>query len=293
MASIVSFQIEVICIFSKRGVYKLVFEDFIHSNCFFVTISLLRGYFCKIMCNGQQAELNFNLLKSTKMEPLEVLVVLEVSKYGFYILRALTAISQTFIREQLFTFSCLDFPQTVIYLYNSFRAASVTPAFQRAALAVTCPVSGDGLYKTVVCRPLYIGESFHSLSHRTIHAVGFFIIIKVGRQKRVISEVPFLFLMEIIVLYKGFNAMSESIQVVLFASVSGIADRYVRVSAVKGMEIIHMLRIGGGIIRTLVDGIVQNELLVGTDLWVISGFKLPISHVVLFHAHESCVFVRL
>ena len=99
MASIVSFQIEVICIFSKRGVYKLVFEDFIPSNCFFVTISLLRGYFCKIMCNGQQAELNFNLLKSTKMEPLEVLVVLEVSKYGFHILWSLTAIFQTFIRE--------------------------------------------------------------------------------------------------------------------------------------------------------------------------------------------------
>lgn len=89
----------------------------------------------------------------------------------------------------------------------------MTPAFQRAALAVTCPVSGDGLYKTVVCRPLYIGKSFHSLSHRAIHAVGFFIIIKVGREKRVVPEVPFLFLMKIVVLYKGFNAMSEGIQV--------------------------------------------------------------------------------
>ena len=99
MASVVSFHIEVICIFSKRGVYKLVFEYFILSNCIFVTISLIRGYFCKIMRNGQQAELNFNLLKPTKMKPLEVLIVLEVSKYGFYILRSLTAISQTFIRE--------------------------------------------------------------------------------------------------------------------------------------------------------------------------------------------------
>lgn len=89
------------------------------------------------------------------MEPLEVLVVLEVSKYGFYILRSLTAISQTFIREQLFTFSCLDFPQTVIYLYNSFRAASVTPAFQRAALAVTCPVSGVSIRPTTGIKPLY------------------------------------------------------------------------------------------------------------------------------------------
>ncbi len=128
MASVVSFQIEVIWIFLQKEAYKLTFEDFILSNCFFVAINLLRGYFCKIMCNGQQAELNFNLLKPTKMEPLEVLVVLEVSKYGFHILRSLAAISQAFIGEQLFTFPFLDFPQTVVYLYNPFRPASVTPA---------------------------------------------------------------------------------------------------------------------------------------------------------------------
>ena len=124
-----SSPIEVIWIFLKKGVYKLTFEGFIHSNCFFlVAISPLRGYFCKIMCNGQQAELNFNLLKPTKMEPLEVLVVLEVSKYGFHILRSLAAIFQAFIREQFFTFPFLDFPQTMVYLHNSFRPASVTPA---------------------------------------------------------------------------------------------------------------------------------------------------------------------
>ena len=75
--------------------------------------------------------------------------------------------------------------------------------------------------------------SFHSLSHRTVHAVGFFIIIKVGREKRVVPEVPFLFLMKIVVLYKGFNAMLESVQIILFTSVSGITDRHVWVSAVK------------------------------------------------------------
>ena len=51
------------------------------------------------MCHGQQSELNLNLLKSTKMESLEVLVVLEVSKYSLHILWSLTAIFQTFIRE--------------------------------------------------------------------------------------------------------------------------------------------------------------------------------------------------
>ena len=48
----VLFQIEVICIVLKRRIYKLAFEDFILSNCFFVAIILLRGYFCKIMCYG-------------------------------------------------------------------------------------------------------------------------------------------------------------------------------------------------------------------------------------------------
>ena len=48
----VLFQIEVICIVLKRRIYKLAFEDFILSNCFFVAINLLRGYFCKIMCYG-------------------------------------------------------------------------------------------------------------------------------------------------------------------------------------------------------------------------------------------------
>lgn len=76
--------------------------------------------------------------------------------------------------------------------------------------------------------------------------------------------------------------MSEGVQIVLLASVSGITDRYVRVSAVKGMEIIHMQGIGGGITGTLMDGIVQNELSVGTDLGIISGFELSVPHVSSF-----------
>ena len=99
--------------------------------------------------------------------------------------------------------------------------------------------------------------------------------------------------MKIVVFYKGFNAMSEGVQIVLLASVSGITDRYVRVSAVKGMEIIHMQGIGGGITGTLMDGIVQNELSVGTDLGIISRLELSVPHVVLFHAHESSVIVCL
>ena len=87
--------------------------------------------------------------------------------------------------------------------------------------------------------------------------------------------------------------MSESIQIVLFTSVSGITDRHVRVSAVEGMEIIHMQRIGGGITGTLMDGIVQNELFIGTELGIVSGFELSVLHMVIFHAHESSIIVCL
>ena len=41
------------------------------------------------------------------------------------------------------------------------------------------------------------------------------------------------------------------------------------------------------------DGIVQNELFIGTELGIVSGFELSVPHVVLFHAYESSVIVCL
>lgn len=96
MASFISYQIEVVWIFPQKGIYKFLSTDFIVLHRFSPVRSLLRGYFCKIVYYDQQAELNFHLLKSTKVKPLEVLVVLGVSKYGFYILWPLTAVFKTF-----------------------------------------------------------------------------------------------------------------------------------------------------------------------------------------------------
>ena len=128
MASVVSYQIESVWIFLKKGVYKFPPADFMVSNRYFSVRSLLRGYFCKIMCYGQQSKFNFHLLQPTKMEPLEALVVLEVSKYGFHILRPLAPVFKTFRRKEFLTFPFLDFSQPMIHLHNPFRPASVTPA---------------------------------------------------------------------------------------------------------------------------------------------------------------------
>jgi len=59
------------------------------------------------------------------------------------------------------------------------------------------------------------------------------------------------------------------------------------------MEVFHVQGIGGGVTGTLVEGIVQDELSVGTDLRVVSGLELPVSHVVLLHPHERGVGVCL
>ena len=97
MVFFVLFQIEVILDSSQKKEFTSFFLKIsFFQIVFFVAISLLRGYFCKIVCYDQQAELNFHLLKSTKVKPLEVLVVLGVSKYGFYILWPLTAVFKTF-----------------------------------------------------------------------------------------------------------------------------------------------------------------------------------------------------
>ena len=128
MASVVSSQIEVVWIFLKKGVSKFPPANFIILNRFPPVRSLLRGYFCKIMCYGQQAKFNFHLFQPTEMEPLEVLVVLEVSKYGFHILWPLAPVFKTFRREEFLTFPFLDFSQPMIHLHNPFRPASVTPA---------------------------------------------------------------------------------------------------------------------------------------------------------------------
>ena len=128
MASVVSYQIEVVWIFLKKRSFQVSSCKFYHFKPFPPVRSLLRGYFCKIMCYGQQAKFNFHLFQPTEMEPLEVLVVLEVSKYGFHILRPLAPVFKTFRRKEFHTFPFLDFSQPMIHLHNPFRPAPVTPA---------------------------------------------------------------------------------------------------------------------------------------------------------------------
>ena len=41
------------------------------------------------------------------------------------------------------------------------------------------------------------------------------------------------------------------------------------------------------------DGIVQNELFIGTELGIVSGFELSVLHMVMGGGHESSIIVCL
>jgi len=38
---------------------------------------------------------------------------------------------------------------------------------------------------------------------------------------------------------------------------------------------------------------IGDELVLGADLKVVTGLRLPVTHGILLHSHESCVLVRL
>ena len=47
---------------------------------FFIGIRVVRGYFWKIMWNGEEGEVNLKVVKWRKMEGVELVVVVEVWK---------------------------------------------------------------------------------------------------------------------------------------------------------------------------------------------------------------------
>ena len=55
--------------------------------------------------------------------------------------------------------------------------------------------------------------------------MGLLIIIKVGREKGVVGEVGFVFVMKIVVVYKGLNGMCEGIEIVVVSGVWGMGER--------------------------------------------------------------------
>lgn len=64
-----------------------------------------------------------------------------------------------------------------------------------------------------------------------------------------------------------------------------------RVCGVKGMEMMDMERIGGGMRGRVMDGIVENEVFVGSDLGIIWGFEVWVGDMVVFDGDESRVIV--
>ena len=64
-----------------------------------------------------------------------------------------------------------------------------------------------------------------------------------------------------------------------------------RVCGVKGMEMMDMEGIGGGMRGRVMDGIVENEVGVGSDVGIIWGVEVWVGDVVVVDGDESGVIV--
>ena len=117
------------------------------------------------MCNSQQAELNFNLLKPTKMEPLKCLLFLRFpntasTSCGRW-LRYFRPSSSAFHVLSPWFFSDGDLP--VQFFPSGFCDTGILTG--NPCSYVPCILIWSAQNRCL--SSFYIGESFHSLSHRT------------------------------------------------------------------------------------------------------------------------------
>src|SRR5690554_1975191 len=128
------------------------------------------------------------------------------------------------------------------------------------------------LNKTSLCfLPLFINK-MHWLSHRTVKTIKVWIIIKVRGAKRVVLPFLSLFFVEIIVLYKSVYAFSLCIYIILFAAITGICYRFIRITSIKFFVLFNMINISCCIRCCLMCTEVSYELFIGRYLYIVSRF---------------------
>ena len=94
----------------KKKVRKLVFG----LKVFFIGIRVVRGYFWKIMWNGEEGEVNLKVVKWRKMEGVELVVVVEVWKKGLEMVGWVGGIFEGLMREEVLRLGLFDFGERVV-----------------------------------------------------------------------------------------------------------------------------------------------------------------------------------
>ena len=99
--------------------------------------------------------------------------------------------------------------------------------------------------------------------------------------------------MEVVVLDIRNHSLGKHVLVVLLTSVSGICDDFTAVQTVFLMEGFQKVDKRSRIRRPLENAVIGDELILGGDLYVVSGFELPVEHGILLHAHECGIRIAL
>lgn len=181
------------------------------------------------MCQCNQSHFNVYLVNSTEHEPLEVHVLLDVSKDRLHIPAALFSFGHSQFAQQAF-FGFFPVPDQIVVAFDdAVLLGLMAHSPQGAAVAVLCLIALDGLEVACFCCALVGADVLQLLPHGTVVAVLFFIVVQIIGMKGVRSFLSLaLFFMEVVVFDKGGYLLFFECLVVFFAAITGICGKCIR-----------------------------------------------------------------
>ena len=245
------------------------------------------------MCEGDQTELDRDLLNGSQPESLEAMVELDLPEDRLRLYRSQASVAKPLIAVE--QFPGLG-PQLVVAVVDldgprTFPLVALPP--HRTSLAALCPVYADRGHVAEVRHFLLVAGMFQPLAHRADVEVELVVVEKVFHPEDVVAVLALLLGVEHVVLDEGCDAVAEQPLVVLLAAVARVGDHGAALPAVplpEGSEIADQRALVRG---PLVDAVVGDELVLRGQLDVVPGLGLAVHHVVLLHPHERGVGVRL
>src|ERR1700744_228608 len=175
--------------------------------------------------------------------------------------------------------------------YGAVLITRIALATQRTAGTVLRLIAGKGLFIAAMIGLDSFFYLFHAFASRAAISVGNRVIDKlVGCiQLLLIAFLMTLVPVELIVLYIGGNTFFFQPLIVLFTAVASVSCHIIGLLTVVAEVFLEVRNQRFGISRILVKAVRGDKLIVGADLNIVTGLQLPVSHVILFHAHKRCV----
>ena len=181
----------------------------------------------------------------------------------------------------------------MIDFYDSVSFSLETRSSKRASFAVLGSVPYAFRLVSICCLVELGANAFHVLPHRAYIIVLFGIVEEAVLMKWTWSIVHTLLLVEHVVFDVGLDTVLLHKAVVFLrtvARVSNLSTCQMSIACSKGA---HEWNVCQSVCGIGEQGVVENELILGAYLQIVSRFGLSIVHRILLHAHEGGIGVRL